>query len=211
MLQRYCTFYVVRHGETEWNTEKRYQGQQDSPLTVNGIRQAKDVAEKMKGVKFDAIFSSDLLRAQRTAEIIALEHKMAVMTREILRERNFGSLEGKNVQETLSELREVFEKLDRMSAQDRFKAVYADGMESDDALAVRLTTFIREAAVAYAGKNVLVVSHGGIMRAFLIHAGWATYEDLPRTAIENTGYFVMESDGVDFFINETAGIYKNEA
>ncbi|MBI2630816.1 histidine phosphatase family protein [Candidatus Nomurabacteria bacterium] len=55
----YCTLYLVRHGETEWNVKKITQGQSESTLTENGIRQAEETAEKLKDIKFDAIFSSD--------------------------------------------------------------------------------------------------------------------------------------------------------
>ena len=80
------TIYLVRHGETEWNTEGRLQGQKDSFLTAKGEKQAAQTAEKLKGVKFDAIFSSDLLRAKRTAEIIKLERQLEINTTKALRE-----------------------------------------------------------------------------------------------------------------------------
>jgi broad specificity phosphatase PhoE len=73
-----CTFYITRHGETVWNIQQRMQGQQDSPLTENGILQAKAAAEKLKKIHFDHAFSSDLLRARRTAEIIAADHDLAI-------------------------------------------------------------------------------------------------------------------------------------
>ena len=75
---------------TEWNEIGLIQGHSDSPLTAQGITQAKELAKKLKNVKFDLIFSSDLLRAKRTAEIIALEHKLFVQTSKLLRERDFG-------------------------------------------------------------------------------------------------------------------------
>ena len=89
---QYTTFYVVRHGETTANVEGIIQGQKDYPLNSNGEEQAKTRARQLKSVKFDAIFSSDLVRAKRTAEIISLESKMNVLTTKALRRKEEGAL-----------------------------------------------------------------------------------------------------------------------
>ena len=62
--------YIVRHGETDWNILKKLTGQTDIPLNLNGIKQAKEVREKLKNIKFDYVFSSPLKRAYETAKII---------------------------------------------------------------------------------------------------------------------------------------------
>ena len=79
-LHEYSTFvpfenmkilvYLIRHGETSWNCEKRLQGQSDSPLTEEGIRQAKALAGRLSTISFDAVYSSDLERARQTVHII---------------------------------------------------------------------------------------------------------------------------------------------
>src|SRR3990172_8408752 len=94
MNNNYTTIYIVRHGETEWNIKGVMQGHSDSPLTKTGEKQAHQIAEELKEIHFDEIFSSDALRAKRTAEIIALERKMAVQAKTALRERNYGEFEG---------------------------------------------------------------------------------------------------------------------
>lgn len=91
----FCMLYLVRHGETEWNEKKIIQGHADAPLTSVGIKQIEDVANEFKDVAFDVIFSSDLLRAKRSAEIIRLERDLAIQTSELLRERTYGHFEGK--------------------------------------------------------------------------------------------------------------------
>ena len=208
---KYCTFYIVRHGETVWNTQGRMQGQKDSPLTENGLKQAKDVARKLRSIKFDAAFSSDLLRAKRTAEIIALEHELAVDTTQALRERKFGSVEGKTQEELRRDLKDMYETFLSMSPEERFSKKFVDDMESDDEIATRFVTYIREMAVAYAGKTVLLVCHGGLMRAFLIKIGYGTHDELPPRAVGNTSFFKLHSDGVEFNIIETDGIKKRHA
>lgn len=195
-----CTIYIVRHGETVWNIEGKLQGQKDSALTEKGIEQAREVAMRFKNVHFDAIFSSDLLRAKRTAEIIALDRKIAVETRELIRERNFGNYEGRLYQE----LDEKISLMKDLNTKQRFSFKIHPEVESDEEIANRFVTFLREAAVAYEGKTILIVSHGGTMRALLIKLGFSG--EWPNNFIENTGYIKILSDGIDFFVKETHGI-----
>lgn len=74
--------YLLRHGETEWNVQHRVQGALDSPLTENGIQQAKNAAKRLAKVEFDAAFTSPSPRAYRTAQIIAGPHKGLVIQKE---------------------------------------------------------------------------------------------------------------------------------
>lgn len=201
--KNYCYIYIVRHGQTDWNVKHIIQGHSDIPLNSKGEEQAKELAEKLADVRFDAAFSSDLIRARRTAEIISLEKKLAVKTTQALRERYFGKFEGKDWQKYDKEIVTLLKKY-RKVGYDQKKAV----MEIDDSMISRVTTFLREIAVGYPGKNILMVSHGGLMRTLLIHFGFGTYETLPPGSIGNLGYFKLKSDGVDFFIEETDGITK---
>lgn len=202
--KKYCTLFIARHGETEWNVERRLQGQKDSPLTENGLQQAEMLAESLKTIHFDAIFSSDLLRAKRTAEIASLERKLAVETTALLREHNYDAYEGKRVDEVKEELKEAFAEYERLSDQEKFRYRLIPDGETDEEIVARFVTFLREVAVTYAGRSVLVVSHGGIMSAFLVHIGFGPQE---KVRIANTGYFKLRSDGIEFFIDETVGIH----
>jgi len=85
--------YLVRHGETQWNAERRIQGQSDSALTENGERQAWQVAERARALGITHIISSDLGRTRRTAEIIAEACGCDIILDERLRELNMGVLE----------------------------------------------------------------------------------------------------------------------
>lgn len=198
-MNNLTTFYIARHGETEWNALRLTQGHSDSPLTEKGIQDAKDLAEKLKHEKFDMIFSSDLLRAQRTAEIIALEHNLLVKTNKLLRERNMGYLEGKP-KEDFQKWLSTFENL---TEKERFSHKSDPEIETDEEISTRLIQFLREIAIANPGKKVLTVSHGGIIRSLLIKLGYS-YKDLGR--ISNCSYIKLDSDGTDFFIKELNGI-----
>lgn len=204
------TFYIVRHGETEANRDGITQGHIDMPLTEEGISQACQTAEKLCHVHFDAVYSSDLLRAQRTAEIIILERQLAIKTTEALRERNWGKYDGKPVDIFLQESKEAFEVFEKLTHEEKLSFHFAD-VETHEDIAVRLIRFLREIAVTHDGQNILISTHGGIMRAFLIRLGWGTFENLPSGSVKNAGYFVLDCDGVDFFVKEVHRIEKQES
>lgn len=88
------TLYLVRHGETVFNHEKRIQGHADSPLTALGVKQAEAIAGKLVNENFNAVYSSDLGRAYATAEIIASHHNMSIRKSELIRECYFGLIQG---------------------------------------------------------------------------------------------------------------------
>lgn len=200
--------YIVRHGQTEANEQKIVSGYFDSPLTSNGEQQAQRRAEDLKHIHFDVVFSSDLVRAKRTAEIIVSDRQLAVNTTRLIRERFFGDWEGRLISEVVEESKKMIAWRETLSEDGKRASKMNFGYESDNDIAWRLITFLREVAVIYSGKTLLVVAHGSIMRALLMHLGFALYEELPSGSIENTGYIVLESDGVDFFIKETVGINK---
>ena len=202
MDSKYCTIYIVRHGETDQNLNHLIQGQTDNKLNDTGRLQARNLAQKMKDIKFDAVFSSDFLRTKETAEIIILEKKLKVQTTKALRERRWGRLEGQSTK-IIRTIEEIKKKLSR---EERLKYKPHDDIENDNEIASRMFTFLREVAVGYMGKTILVVSHGGVMRIVLDHLG----KKVPHGAASNTAYIKLESDGVDFFVRQTEGIKFDE-
>jgi broad specificity phosphatase PhoE len=205
MKNNYCQIYLVRHGLTDWNEKGLLQGQSDIPLNKDGEKQAIEAAKKhFKKIKFAAIFSSDLVRAKRTAELIALEKKMAVETSTLLRERDFGPFEGRHFNEVMKELRldiQSFRVLTDKEAESL-------GIESDAKLMERFLRFLREVAVAYQRKKILVVTHGSVMRVFLTKIGYLSKEESRQVVIKNLASVKVLSDGVDFFIKEIFGMEK---
>lgn len=202
----YTTFYIVRHGQTDWNVKKLMQGQTDIALNAQGESEARQLAGKLKDVPFHGAYSSDLLRAKRTAELIALEKNIIVKTTEALRERRFGRFEGRSYSDYRNELKDLLEKFEQLGEEEKVKYKPEKDIESDEEVISRFTTFLREIAVAYTSKTVLMVTHGSMIRALLIHMGFTTYKDIDTYVIKNTAYFKLLSDGVDFFIEETFGI-----
>lgn len=179
-------------------------------MTENGVNQAKAAGEILKNIHFDMVFASDLSRAKRTAEYIVAERKLVVNTTKLLRERRFGKYEGRPGKEYREENKDLFEKMEKMSELEKRRTKFDFGYENEEDLAARLLIFLREIAVTYLGKTVLAVSHGGAMRALLMHLGFATFDELRGKSVENTAYIKLESDGVDFFVRETKGINKQE-
>jgi 2,3-bisphosphoglycerate-dependent phosphoglycerate mutase len=205
-----CTIYLVRHGETDWNVQHKVQGSQDIPLNKNGKKQAREAAKRLKKIKFDHAYSSDLIRARKTTEIIALEHKLAVKTNQALRERTFGEFEGQSQEYFRKELKELLEKVNKLSYEEKANYQFPRGIESINSSISRFITLLREIAVAHPGKIILVGTHGGMIRHFLVHLGFGTEKELSYGAVSNTAHVVLQTDGLDFFVTETWGVNKNE-
>ena len=202
----FCTLYLVRHGETEWNRKGIVMGQSDSPLTEEGVEQVKQTAQELKNVPLDAIFSSDLHRAQKSAEIMKLERQLAIQTSKALRERTYGRWEGKMGEDYRKNFQHLFDKVKQLSEKEAKSFKFANDIESDKEVIGRFITQLREIAVAYPNKTVLVVSHGGCIRTFLMHLG---YGEMPVGSFSNAGYVKVICDGIDFFIKEVKGVNKS--
>ena len=202
-----CTLYVVRHGQSEANVKDLYG--LDTPLTHLGKEQAAQTAQNLKNIHFDAVFSSDFLRAKETAEIIAKEHNLLVTTKKALREKYMGEIEGRNAKEVKTELKELFNMREN-EPYEKWKHVrIALGAETDDEMMARFLTELREIYLAYAGKTVLIGSHVGLMKTLLIHMGLTTHKEMDGQSIENAAYIKLRCDGIEFFIDEVTGLKNN--
>lgn len=182
----------------------------DTELTDLGKQQASSLAQQFKEIKFDAVFSSPLKRAKDTASIIAQEHELAVITKEALRERKEGAIEGKVMEELRADLQHLYDMRYTVPYDEWKTKRLAEGYENDEELMQRFITELREIAVAYPGKTILVGSHVGLMKTLLIHLGLGTHNQLRGQAFNNTGYIVLKSDGVDIFIEQTVGLKEKE-
>ena len=158
-------WFLVRHGETEWNRDGRIQGHSDVPMSDTGHEQARRTAERLAHVAFSAAYASDLSRARETAEIILARNSAPPPLRvdTALRELSFGLLEGRTMKEisaTHPRVAERFEGIDRDLAM-----APAEGESLLDAFA-RQRDFLRRAS-AQEG-SVLVAGHGGTLRVLAL-------------------------------------------
>ncbi|HEX7166840.1 MAG TPA: histidine phosphatase family protein [Acidimicrobiales bacterium] len=155
---------LLRHGESTWNAEGRWQGWADPPLSPRGERQALDAAAHLKDAGLTRVVSSDLVRARRTAEIVAAELGLGdVEVEPDLRERSVGEFQGHTTEEVLARWPECFD--------DARKIVRIPGGETFDAAAARAIPALLRIARRHEGETVLVATHGGIVRAIEAHLG----------------------------------------
>jgi broad specificity phosphatase PhoE len=155
------TLLLVRHGETDWNREGRWQGGSDTQLNDVGREQANALAATLDGT-VDAVYSSDLARARETAEILAAKHGLQVNLDKRLRERGFGVWEGLTNDDIQQRDAETFERW-RLG-----EGPGPEDAEPFDTFAARISSFLDELLERHAEEEVLVVSHGGSIR--VIHA-----------------------------------------
>jgi broad specificity phosphatase PhoE len=145
---------LVRHGETDWNRDSRYQGHADPPLNEAGREQARDLANRLEPLELDAIYTSDLRRAAETAEIIRAGRDLPLIADAGLREIDVGSWSG----------------LTRAEIELRFPGETTHDGESRDAFRARVVGTVTAIAARHDGARILIVSHGGSLRALLSHA-----------------------------------------
>ena len=149
---------LIRHGETDWNRERRFQGHADPPLNEAGREQARELAGLLAGEQSEAVYSSDLRRARETAEILAARLDAEVVALRELREIDVGSWQGL----TWPEIEERH--------PDGAERWHRDGHgwesgETYEALGERIVAALRSIAARHPGQRVLVVGHGGTVRA----------------------------------------------
>ena len=163
MAKEKTRFYLIRHGQTDWNQEGRYQGWTDIPLSEEGKRQAAALGERFRRLPLDALYVSPLKRAQQTAMPISEITGVPIRTEEHFKEINFGSWEG----HTIAELEEKFPNEYRSFYLDPFSSVFP-GEGSFQAVAKRAVEGFRELLEKHKGKTIAVVSHGGLLRVMLV-------------------------------------------
>ena len=154
---------LVRHGQSTWNAEGRWQGWADAPLSEIGEEQARAAARHLPDV--EAVVSSDLVRAKRTAQLLSSGRGLGRMrVYRGLRERNVGDFEGLTNPE-------IAERFPHLLGQDRTKPLDIPGGEPIPSLIARAIAALARVAAAHPEKAVLAVSHGGLIRALERHLG----------------------------------------
>lgn len=157
--------YLVRHGVTEWNEQKKYQGHHDLPLCEAGRTQAERVAGRLQSVDIAAVYSSDLQRAMETAYFIARAHGLPIVALEALREIDVGEWEGKSFEEIKRQRTELLEPWLRDTVNNPIP-----GGESYAQLRDRVIPTVMELVEVHRGSSVCIVSHSGPLKMIVCHA-----------------------------------------
>jgi len=167
--------YLLRHGETDWNKEKRLQGREDVPLNATGIQQAHNATVMFDDIHLDLILTSPLSRAKVTAQIIADYTNTPVIVEPDLTERDFGSLSA-----TIPSSGDIFRLTDE-----------TDDVEPVEHVADRIIEVIRKYPL---NSSILLVSHGGAINSVLVRAAGKVVGP-GRTRLKNTCLSCLEYDG----------------
>lgn len=198
-------FYITRHGETQWNIEKKMQGWKDSPLTAKGIQNALWLSERMKPIDIDAIYASPSGRAKHTAELVRGDKPIQIVFNPNLKEINMGEWEGNNI----SAIKEW--------DQARFQAFWNEptsyeprGGESFPELIKRTRTALKEIEARHSSGNILIVTHSVVIKAlFMIFNDTGIEHFWAPPYIEDTSLTIVEVDDTGYRINlEGCTIHK---
>lgn len=179
----------VRHGQTKWNLELKYQGHSDIELTETGLRQAELVAARLACEPVQAVYASDLGRALKTAEVIANVHNVSVKTIPALREYYFGEWEGLTHKQISARWPDIYAEFFKHPDEIR-----VPGGETFGELKQRAQSAIETLVANHPDQTVVVVSHGGTIRTIVcaalgIHLNrvWGIRQD--NTAVSIIEYY----------------------
>jgi len=184
---------LIRHGETDWNAQRRIQGHLDIALNHAGLAQAEAIGERFLEADIDVLLSSDLGRAMQTAAPISLSRELPIQREARLRERNLGVLQGKTVevaQELAPEAFEVF----RSRVED---AALPEG-ESLTAFTGRVIDVLTALAQRYEGKRIVAVTHGGVLDIAYRHATGMPLAAPRKFPIHNASVNTFRAEGSNF-------------
>ena len=156
--------HLIRHGETDWNRERRVQGQSDSRLNEAGEQQARELAQRIAAIEFDAFYCSSSLRTRQTAALLFPEHQARIEYLDSLREIFLGPWEGR--------LHADLEAADPESFQHFWEEPHlfeVEGAETFYQLQKRGINALLQLREQLHGKRVAVVSHGALIKSVLAH------------------------------------------
>ena len=157
------TLLIVRHGETEWNAEGRIQGHTDIGLSEKGAEQARSLGKRLADRQIDVAYSSDLKRTSETAKLALSGRDITLNETPRLREYNKGIFEGM----TLSEIQEKF-PAEYPKYLEKDLSYAPEGGETTRDVSTRMASIFAEIKANHLDETVLVVSHGGVLRAAMV-------------------------------------------
>lgn len=183
------TLVLVRHGETAWNVEGRIQGHTDIALNGLGVAQAEAVGKRLARERFDAVYSSDLMRAFHTARPAVPDPDRTIIKDRRLRERHLGVLQGLTGEEAMADQPAAWKTL-----KSRDSDLELAGGESLGEFSRRVVGFVEAMLEAHAGERVLVVTHGGVLDAAYRHAAGMPLSASRTFPIYNASVNILSHD-----------------
>ena len=202
------TFYIVRHGQTNWNILGKTQGHGNSDLTPKGENQALELSKAIKEYPIDYIYSSDLGRAVQTAEIIGSTIGVDVIQTPSLREMGFGDWEGLLIEEIKKDHAKTYE-----TWRNQPHLVNIPNGETLHIIKDRVDAFIKELNEKYDNKHILLVSHSVTVRVMLLSFLNSGVENIYRIKQDNTALNIVECRDygpVVIKMNDTSHMKNNE-
>lgn len=181
------TLYLVRHGRTDWNDEGRYQGQSGPPLNALGRQQAQELAAALRDVPWTALYSSDLARAQQTAQALSDLTGLPLQLDARLREIDVGQWSGKRFQIIRASNPELYAQWQTVPAQVR-----PPGGESLHELAARLTEVLGDIAAAHPDGTAAVFTHGAAIATVLCLVRGLPLDNFRSMILENASWEVIQ-------------------
>lgn len=202
------TFYIVRHGQTNWNILGKTQGHGNSDLTAKGIEQATELAESIVNYPIDYIYSSDLGRAVQTAQILGDKLNIKVKETEALREMGFGEWEGLLIDEIKTNYANVY-----TTWRNEPHLAQIPGGETLHLIKDRVDSFIQSLNEKYDDKHILLVTHSVTVRVMLLAFLNSGMENIYRIKQDNTALNIVEYRDygpVVIKMNDTSHIKDNQ-
>ncbi len=183
-------FYIFRHGETDWNRERRCQGHTNTPLNQNGLNQALELAEKLKETPLEVIVTSDLLRAHATGKSVASQLSIPLLVDSRLREMSYGEAEGMLFEEAIHSFgKELWSKLQSFKAEN--DDVGFPGGETRKMARERFLHCLNDTIETTEYRTIGISTHGGAIRNVVHHF---LPDNFPMLAIPNCVVYRLEYD-----------------
>lgn len=202
-----CRVYLVRHGETVWNAEMRFQGHSDISLTDQGKLQASALGKRLQREQFSSFYASDLGRAFETASIIASHHKLEVHQEPAFREINFGNWEGL----TFEQIKEQYAEAAAKWWKEPFTNQVPGG-ESLEEVVERSMMALQKICQRHKGQNILIATHGGVIRSIICQVLGIDLNEYWRLRQDNMAlniiYFPSWDKGILELFNDCSHLKK---
>ena len=200
MKKREIKLYLLRHGETAWNVQKKFQGQLNSPLTENGIEKLKDTAKELMNIDFQGVYTSQMRRTIESAKIILeknikyLKEPVRINNMKELNEIYFGIWQGMTYEEIEGEYPEEYDNY--FNNPSKYEAWIIGGEDLDKGLERFLNGIERIASfeeMQYGSGKILVVTHGTVLELFMNHINHRKMDDLEERKLIGNGEYKIFS------------------